>query len=309
MVQIEVRPLLQAELDDADRILRDAFGTLLGIDMNDDTEVFRTRFRAPHTVALAGLVDGVLVGSTLVTLWGSVGFLGPLSVTPRMWNSGVGTRLVAAATELLDARGATHQGLFTFPQSPMHHWLYHKFGFWPRYLTVIMSRRVGGDEPVLGWRMSAAAPASRQALLDACAAVTDSIHPGLDVRGEITAVLDQGLGEVVLVGAPDAPSGFAVCHSGPGTEAGSGTVYVKFAAVRPGPHTADVFAALLGACQGFAAGAGAHRLTVGVNTARHEAHRHLLGAGFRVDTAGVSMHRPNEPAYDRADVYVLDDWR
>jgi hypothetical protein len=46
-----------------------------------------------------------------------------------------------------------------------------------------------------------------------------------------------------------------------------------------------------------------------VNTARHEAHRRLLGAGFRVDTAGVSMHRPNEPGYDRADLYVLDDWR
>jgi hypothetical protein len=209
----------------------------------------------------------------------------------------------------LGGRGVTHQGLFTFAQSPKHHWLYQKFGLWPRFLTVIMSRPVRGGEPVLGWRLSAAAPAARPALVEACAAVTDAILPGLDVRGEITAVLDQGLGDVVLIGEQGTPRGFAICHTGPGTEAGSGIAYVKFAAVRPGPHVADAFEALLDACQGFAAGAGARRLTLGVNTARHGAYRRLLAAGFRVDTAGVTMHRPNEPAYDREDIYVLDDWR
>ncbi|WP_433558907.1 GNAT family N-acetyltransferase [Pseudonocardia xinjiangensis] len=308
-MEIEVRALGEDDVEDADRILRTAFGAFLNIDMNDDTDVIGTRFRASHTVALAAVVDGTLAGSALVTLWGSVGYLGPVSVTPSLWNSGVGSRLVQAATEVLDAGDATHQGLFTFPESPRHHWLYHKFGFWPRFLTVIMSRPVAGEAPELGWRMSAAPVDRREALLDACAAVTDPIMPGLDVRGEIMAVLDQGLGEVVLVGEPDAPRGFAVCHTGPGTEAGSGRVYVKFAAVRPGPHVADVFAALLAACHGFAAGVGARKLVLGVSTARHEVYRHLLATGFRVDTAGVTMHRPNVPGYAREDVYLLDDWR
>jgi hypothetical protein len=113
----------------------------------------------------------------------------------------------------------------------------------------------------------------------------------------------------VLVGGAGAPTGFAVCQSGPGTEAGSGVAYVKFAAVRPGPHAAETFAALLDSCQGWAASVGAQRLTVGVNTARHDAYRHLLRAGFRTVTPGVTMHRPNEPAYDRDGVLVLDDWR
>jgi hypothetical protein len=145
--------------------------------------------------------------------------------------------------------------------------------------------------------------------VDGCAAVTDAIRPGLDLRGEIAAVLDQGLGDVVLVGEPDKPRGFAVCHIGAGTEAGSGIAYVKFAAVRPGPFAADAFAALVAACQGYAASAGAARLTLGVNTARHEVYRQLLAAGFRTDTLGVTMHRPNEPGYDREDVHLLDDWR
>jgi Predicted acetyltransferase len=308
-MDIEVRPLPAADLDTADHIFRDAFGTFLGADMFGDTDLLRTRFRASHTAAFGAYSDGELVGSNLATRWGSVAYFGPLSVIPKLWDCGVGARLVEATMEVFDGWGVTHQGLFTFAHSPKHHGLYQKFGFWPRFLTAIMSCTVTGAEPVLGWRLSAAAPDDREVLVDCCAAVTDAIQPDLEVRGEIAAVLEQGLGDVVLVGEPEMPSGFAVCHSGAGTEAGSGFAYVKFAAVRPGPGAADTFAALLGACRGYAAGAGAQRLALGVNTARHDAYRHLVAAGFRTDMPGVTMHRPNEPGYDREDVYLLDDWR
>jgi predicted N-acetyltransferase YhbS len=308
-VEIEVRLLDEADVDVADDVFREAFATVLGAGVHRDTELVRTRFRAGHTTALGAFRDGELVGSIFVTAWGSVAYFGPLSVTPKHWGQGIGTRLVAAAVDVLDGWGAGHQGLFTFAQSPQHHGFYQRFGFWPRFLTAIMSRPLTGAEPQLGWRLSSVAPADRPALVDGCTAVTDAIHPGLDVRGEIASVLDQGLGDVVLIGEPDAPRGFAVCHAGPGTEAGSGVAYVKFAAVRPGGGAAQAFASLVAACQGFAVDVGAVRLTLGVNTARHEAYRHLLAAGFRTDSPGVTMHRPNEPGYDREDVRLLDDWR
>jgi GNAT superfamily N-acetyltransferase len=306
-MEIEVRRLDGSELPAADRVFREAFGTVLGVALPADTRLLATRLLASHTTALAAYADGELVGSNLMASWGSVAYFGPLSVAPKLWGSGLGARLVAAAVEVLDGWGAAHQGLFTFAQSPQHHRLYQRFGFWPRFLTVIMSRSVTGAEPALGWRMSAAA--DRAALVAACADVTGTINEGLDVRGEIAAVLDQRLGDVVLIGEPDAPRGFAVCHAGPGTEAGSGIAYVKFAAVRPGPGLADAFAALVDACLGYAAERGAARLTLGVNTARHEAYRQLLAMGFRTEVPGVTMHRPNEPGYDREDVRLLDDWR
>ncbi len=308
-MDIDVRPLVAAEVDAADTVFREAFGAFLGADMFGDTDLVRTRFRAPHVEALGAFADGELVGSNVVTRWGGVGYFGPLSVVPKLWDGGVGAQLVEATVDVFDRWGVTHQGLFTFAQSPKHHGLYQKFGFWPRFLTAIMSRPVHGTEPPQGWLLSAFTADARPALIDMCAAVTGAILPGLEVGGEIAAVLDQGLGDVVLVGEPDAPSGFAVCHNGPGTEAGTGIAYVKFAAVRPGPAVGVTFDALLTACQGWAAAAGAGRLTLGVNTARHDAYRHLLGAGFRTDMPGVTMHRPNEPAYDRADVHLLDDWR
>jgi hypothetical protein len=50
-------------------------------------------------------------------------------------------------------------------------------------------------------------------------------------------------------------------------------------------------------------------LIVGANMGRHEAYRALLARGFRIEIQGVTMHRPNEPGYDRPDVYIIDDWR
>ncbi|MBW0118594.1 GNAT family N-acetyltransferase [Pseudonocardia sp. KRD-169] len=304
---MDVHPLGATDLDVADEIFRDAFGTFLGSDVFGDTDLLRTRFRAGHTTVLGAYHGSDLVGSNVVSRWGDVGWFGPLSVAPKLWDAGVGSRLMVATMEVFADWGVTHQGLFTFAHSPRHHGLYQKFGFWPRFLTAIMSRQVTGSEPPAGRLLSAAE--DRAAAVAGCLAVTDALHAGLDVTGEIGSVLDQGLGDVVLVGDPDAPSGLAVCHTGAGSEAGTGIAFVKFAAVTPGPQARDAFDSLLAACQGWAAAAGARRLVAGVNTGRHDAYRHLLASGFRTDTPGVTMHRPNGPGYDRPDAYVLDDWR
>ena len=103
--------------------------------------------------------------------------------------------------------------------------------------------------------------------------------------------------------------GFAVCHCGPGTEAGGGTCFVKFGAARPGPGAGETFERLLEACEALAASRGLARLVAGVNTARWDAYRRMLARGFRADLVGVAMERPEEPGYNRPDVYVMDDWR
>ena len=40
-----------------------------------------------------------------------------------------------------------------------------------------------------------------------------------------------------------------------------------------------------------------------------EAYRALRAAGFRTVIQGVCMHRPHEPGYHRAGLFVIDDWR
>ena len=104
--------------------------------------------------------------------------------------------------------------------------------------------------------------------------------------------------------------GFAVCHVGAGTEAGSDTCYVKFGAVAVRPEARrSASRALLDACEAFAPEAGVRSLVVGVNLARDRAAASLRARGFRTVIQGVAMHRPNVPGYSRSDVYALDDWR
>jgi hypothetical protein len=70
------------------------------------------------------------------------------------------------------------------------------------------------------------------------------------------------------------------------------------------------FSKLLDACEQWAANRQATRLVAGVNAARHEAYRRMLARGFRTDLQGVVMSRPNEAAYNRPGVYLIDDdWR
>jgi predicted N-acetyltransferase YhbS len=303
----QVRPLAAGDLARADRVLREAFTAVHGVDLLADTALLGTRFRAGHTTVLAAYDGASPVGSIVATRWGDVGLLGPLSVAPGRWGRGIGGSLMAAAVALLDGSGVTHQGLFTFPQSPRHLAFYQRFGFWPRFLSAVMSTAVTGGEDPSGRRLSTGGP-HRARLVAGCAGIVSAIRPGLDLRGEIDAVLDQRLGDVVLVGA-DPAEGFAICHAGAGSEAGSDIAYVKFGAVRPGPGAAATFAALVGACRGYAAQVGARRLVLGVNTARHQAYRHLVAAGLRIDATGVTMHRPDAAGYDTPDTYVLDDWR
>jgi hypothetical protein len=89
-------------------------------------------------------------------------------------------------------------------------------------------------------------------------------------------------GDTVLL---DDGSGFAICHVGPGTEAGTGTCFIKFAAAQTG--SLDSLIRLLDACETFATAQG----------------------GYRADLIGVAMHRPDEPGYHRPDALVIDDWR
>ena len=94
-----------------------------------------------------------------------------------------------------------------------------------------------------------------------------------------------------------------------GSEAGEGCCYVKFGAVRPGAGAAAHFAALLDSCGSLAAAVRMPNLLAGVNLAREEAYLQMVARGFRAETLVVTMHRPNEAAYSRPSLYVLDDWR
>jgi N-acetylglutamate synthase-like GNAT family acetyltransferase len=312
--RVQIRALEERDLDEADRIMRIAFGTYLGvpnpIEVFGDGDWIHTRYRADPAAAFCAELEGEVVGSNMATRWGSFGFFGPLTVRSDLWDRGIGARLMEPVMGLFERWGVRHAGLFTFPESTKHVGLYNKFGFWPQQLNPVLGKDVaGGDTGTYETFSGARQARGADTVLQQCRAVTGAIFDGLDVEREIVAVDEQSLGETVLLGEGDDVVGFAVCHCGPGSEAGSGACYVKFGAVRPGDRAEERFDRLLDACEALASEHGLGRLTAGVNTARHGAYRTLLGRGYRAMLNGVTMLRPYDAGYNRPDAYVIDDLR
>ncbi len=308
---IKVGLLKESELKEADRIVRVAFATFLGLpnplEFMGDRNFIAPRWRSSNVKVIAAREAGRLIGSNVVTRWGSFGFFGPLTVLPEYWNRGVAHRLLEATMTIFERWGVRHSGLFTFPQSAKHVGLYQKFGYWPRYLTAIMTRtpQAKADAPAL---LSALTKTQREQAIQACGRLTGKIDKGLDLGGEIRAVLAQRTGDVALTYTRGVLDAFAVCLNGPGSEGGEKTCYIKFGAARGGAGAGERFDKLLDDCEAFAFLRGA-TLEAGVNLAREDAYRRMRSRGFRATMQGVAMQRPNADGFNRPDVYVMDDWR
>ncbi|MGH7013411.1 MAG: GNAT family N-acetyltransferase [Stellaceae bacterium] len=337
-----IRPLRKADLAEADRVFRVAFGTQFGLadptQFRGDAELIRPRWATDPRPCFAAEIGGRIVGSVVGMDWGSAFVVGPLSVEPAHANRGIGRRLMAAIMAFADARRFPLTALYTLPNSAKHLHLYESYGFHARYLTPVMAKVVNspvvapaphpslspqvergllgvgeaGAEPYtkLGEGISAYSrldPIRRTTASAACRAVAEAVFPGLDLGREIAALAAQSLGETVLLERGGSIVGFALCHFGKGSEAGSGTLYVKFACVRP--NAAEDFAALLDACETLAAVRGIWRVVAGTNMAREAAYRIMRERGYRAESVGVSMLRPAEPGWNRPDVFALDDWR
>jgi GNAT superfamily N-acetyltransferase len=311
---IQVGALRADELEEAGRILRLAFGTFLSLpnpmDFMGDRDFVTPRWHARNTKLLAARENGKLVGSNMATRWGSFAFFGPLTVLPEYWNRGVAQQLLAATMKIFDRWGVRHSALFTFPHSPRHVGLYQKFGYWPGSLTALTKRAPappawalieGVKVPVL---LSSLTNKEQEQAIEACAKLTNMLERGLDLGDEMRAVIEQRIGEVILIEGRRALDAFAVCMHGAGSEGGEKTCYVKFAVARSGER----FGRLLDAIDALALAQGSE-VEAGVSLACKDAFQRMRSRGYRVVTMGVAMQTPHGDGFNRAAAYVLSDWR
>jgi predicted N-acetyltransferase YhbS len=290
-MSIVVRPMLPADYDAAQDAHRLAFAKFFGLDpktFRPGNRVLATRTTTYPEGGLVAEEGGRIVGSAVIMFWGTAAIVGPITVHPDKWSSGIGRALMGAIVEKISA--LPHAALYTHPQSPAHLRLYESFGFQVGSLIAVMDGKIGKPAP------------ARTPSVEECRAVAGANFDGLDLTREIEGLNAQKLGSVIGV-----DGGFAVCHFGPGSEAREDKLYVKFAAVRPNDEKA--FAALLDAIEGEAARVGVKGVALGVNSARRAAYRALLARGYRVEMWGIAMRRPDGPGWDRPDCFVIDDLR
>lgn len=308
-----VRQLTKNDYAAAEHIIKTSFSQKLGI---PDPDLFFSggsllgRFLMDPDGAFGAEENGELVGVNLATTWGSVGYFGPLAVSPSHQGQGVAQQLLMPVMSLFRKRNVSHSGLFTFPESAQHIHLYRKFGFMPRFLTAIMSKNLDDvpSKEVRVWRYSNFKDMEQSDFRDSARELTNDIYPGLDLQKEICAVDELKMGDTIFIGS-DALDGFAICHYGDGSEAKRGSMYIKFAAARMCANSNVLFNSLLMACESTAREAGVSKIAAGISTARDAGFECMLQSGYKTDYLGVYMHKPNDPGFCRPDVFAIDDWR
>ena len=315
MSGLVIRPLTENDLVAADRINRVAFGTFFGLpnplEFRGDGEVVQGRLRRNPDGAFAADLDGELVACGFVMDWGSVGIFGPLTVDVNHWGKGIARQMLDAMTAYMDARGFTLHGLFTHPQSATHIRLYEAYGFRMQRVTAVMDKQVDPacsmSADTVGF--SSLNDSGRETALKQCAAITETVYAGMDLTSEILSIDENGFGDTLLLQIDGDWVGFACCHQGTGSEAGSSQTLVKFAAVASDASAGRHFGRLLEGCESFAAQRGTGRLVAGTNSGRGGCYEMLLKAGFRTWMNGIAMIKPDHDGYNTSAAYVIDDWR
>jgi predicted N-acetyltransferase YhbS len=259
-----------------------------------------------------------LVGAALGVIWGSVGVLGPVAVLTSYQNQKIGQQLIQAVQDFFGENRVALQGSVTYPTSPKHLALYHKFGFKPKGLVALTSRPLERREGQ-GWpprraglsvrRFSSLEEASKKAVLGRLGRLTHGLCRGLDLRKEVEIVDGLALGDTLLFERGRELVGFAVYHVPGVSEAPADALYVKVLALGAQWTRPELLEQGIAAVEEVAAEAGVQRVILPVYTRYWTAYSTLLRLGYQVDFTMVRLQRGRLEDYEDPNHLVLDDWR
>ena len=263
-----------------------------------------------------------IVGAALAVTWGTVGVLGPVAVLTNYHNQTIGQQLIRAAQDFFDENKATLHGCVTYPTSPKHLYLYHKFGYRPKQLTAIMSRvidrgpaRVSGPPkapvktPLTARRFSTLEEAKKKAALARIHKITNAVCRGMDLAKEIEIVEGLALGDTLLLERGRELIGFAICHAPGVSEAPTGALYVKYLAIDPPHRKPEHLEQFVGIIEGLGQELGVQRVILPVYARYWTAYNVLIQCGYLIDFTMIRMQRGKQEDYEDPADLVLDDWR
>jgi predicted N-acetyltransferase YhbS len=262
-----------------------------------------------------------IVGAALAVTWGTVGVLGPVAVLTNYHNQTIGQQLIRAAQDFFDENKATLHGCVTYPTSPKHLFLYHKFGYRPKHLTAIMSRTIDrgaarvpaapkpGKAPLVARRFSTLEEAKKKAALARIHRITNAVCRGMDLAKEIEIVDGLALGDTLLLERGRDVIGFAICHSPGVSEAPAGALYVKFLAIDPPQRKPEHLEQFVTIVEGLGQELGVQRVILPVYARYWAAYNVLIQCGYQIDFTMIRMQRGKQEDYENPADLVLDDWR
>src|SRR2546426_978654 len=261
-----------------------------------------------------------IVGAALAVTWGTVGILGPVAVLTNYQNQTIGQQLIRASEEFFEENKAALHGCVTYPTSPKHLFLFHKFGYRPKALTAVMSRAIDraparaavpkpGKAALAVRRFSSLEETKKKATLARMHRITNAICRGMDLSKEVEIVDGLALGDTLLLERGRDLAGFAIYHTPGVSEAPSGALYVKFLAIDPPQRKVEHLTEFVAALETLGQELGIQRVILPVYSRYWLAYNTLVQCGYQIDFTMIRMQRGRQEDYEAPTHLVLDDWR
>jgi ribosomal protein S18 acetylase RimI-like enzyme len=262
-----------------------------------------------------------IVGAVLAVTWGTVGLMGPLAVLTHYHNQSIAQQLMRAAQDFFDENKATLLGAVTYPTSPKHLALFHKFGYKPKSLIALMSKnldrapaRPALPKPVAKGalavrRFSGLEETKKKAALARFHRITGAVCRGMELAKEVEIVDGLALGDTLLLERGAELVGFAVYHAPGVSEAPTGALYVKYLAIDPRQRKPEHLEQFVAAIEELAPELGLTRVILPVYLRYWLAYSTLVKCGYQVDFTMVRLQKGKPEDYEDPADLVLDDWR
>jgi hypothetical protein len=221
-----------------------------------------------------------------------------------MQGMGLGTRIVESGMQWLRAQQVRVIGLETMPRTMDNIGFYSRLGFVPGYctLTLTLDAAPGDRAPT---RMSQLGGADQQVAVAGCRALTQQVIGGYDFTREIELTQQLRLGETVLLGRLDAPSGFALCHTVPLVE---GRASDELRVLKLVLARRTEWPVMQRTLADLAQRMGARRIAVRLQGDYPDVYRAMVSSGARVRWSDLRMSAYGATEIPPADGLVLSNW-
>ncbi len=247
---------------------------------------------------------GRLAAFNIVHHSGTEGWMGPLCVRPDQQGTGLGKIIVQSGMSWLRQQSVKVIGLETMPRTMDNIGFYSHLGFVPGHLTVTLTLDAALAEhaPALLSRLSSF---DKESAISACRDLTMRVMPGYDFTRELQLTDRLTLGDTILMGPLDAPTGFAVCHTAPLVE---GRTRDELRVLKLVLARRSGFLQLLGSLADLARRTGTRRVAIRLQGDYLDAYRTLVALGARVRWTDLrmSVHGWNE--VPPTEGMVLSNW-
>ena len=247
---------------------------------------------------------GRIVAFNIVHHSGTEGWMGPLCVRPDCQGMGAGKTIVQAGLSWLRRQQACVIGLETMPRTMDNIGFYSSLGFVPGYLTTTLTldAALGDHVPILLSRLFGL---EKEQAIEQCRVLASRVVAGYDFTRELELTDRMVLGDTVILGSAQAPTGFAVFHTAPLVD---GRPRDEMRVLKLVLEQRREFPRLVGTLADLARRLGTRRVAIRLQGDYPDAFRALIGLGARVRWTDLRMSAHGWSEVAPTDGMILSNW-